>query len=46
VRTRMGLGGGDVDVDESVAGLRSLISGFTMSDSGTFRRYNGDVIPW
>ncbi|CAB4778610.1 unannotated protein [freshwater metagenome] len=46
VRTRMGLGGGDVDVDESVAGLRSLISGFTMADSGTFRRYNGDVIPW
>ncbi|CAB4876082.1 unannotated protein [freshwater metagenome] len=46
VRTRMGLGGGDVEVEESVSGLRSLISGLTMADSGTFRRYNGDVIPW
>ena len=32
--------------DDSVAGMRRLIEGFTLADSGTFRRYNGEAIAW
>ncbi len=37
---------GTVDIKISVAGLRSVIDGLTMAQSGTFIRYNGEVQPW
>lgn len=46
VKTRMDVGGASVEIPDSVRGMRNLIDGLTMADSGTFRRYNGDVIPW
>jgi NAD(P)-dependent dehydrogenase (short-subunit alcohol dehydrogenase family) len=46
VRTRLGLGGGSVEVDESVAGLRRLVDSAGPADSGTFRRFSGETIPW
>lgn len=46
VKTRMNVGGATVEIAESVAGLRRLIAGLTLDDTGTFRRYNGEVIPW
>jgi len=29
-----------------VTGMRQVIAGLTMADSGTFIRYNGESIPW
>jgi NAD(P)-dependent dehydrogenase (short-subunit alcohol dehydrogenase family) len=46
VKTRLDFGTADVEPGDSVAGMRTLIDGFTLADSGTFRRYNGDVIAW
>lgn len=46
VKTRMNVGGATVEISDSVAGMRRLISGLTLADSGTFRRYNGDSIAW
>ena len=46
VKTRMGADGGTVEIPDSVSGMRGLIAGFTMDDTGTFRRYNGDTIAW
>jgi NAD(P)-dependent dehydrogenase (short-subunit alcohol dehydrogenase family) len=46
VKTRMNVGGATLEIPESVAGLRTLIAGLTLADSGTFRRYNGESIAW
>lgn len=46
VKTRMNVGGATLEIPESVAGMRELIAGFTLADSGTFRRYNGETIAW
>jgi NAD(P)-dependent dehydrogenase (short-subunit alcohol dehydrogenase family) len=46
VKTRLGKGGAGVEIEDSVAGMRSLIDSFTLADSGTFRRYNGEHIAW
>ncbi len=46
VKTRMGVGGATVEIPDSVSGMRGLIAGFTMADTGTFRRYNGDTVAW
>jgi NAD(P)-dependent dehydrogenase (short-subunit alcohol dehydrogenase family) len=46
VKTRMNVGGATLEIPESVAGLRQLIAGLTLDDTGTFRRYDGAVIPW
>jgi hypothetical protein len=35
-----------VDIQVSVAGLRSVIAGLKMEQTGTFIRYNGEVQPW
>lgn len=45
VRTRMGPGEG-ITVETSVRGLRRLIDGFHLHDSGTFRRFDGSPMPW
>jgi NAD(P)-dependent dehydrogenase (short-subunit alcohol dehydrogenase family) len=46
VKTRLGIGGAGVEIDDSVTGIRSVVAGLTMADSGTFLRYNGESIPW
>ena len=46
VKTRMGWSGATVEIPDSVAGMRRLIAGFTMDDTATYRRYNGDTIAW
>lgn len=46
VKTRMGVGGATVEIPDSVSGMRGLIAGFTMADTGTFRRFNGDTVAW
>ena len=44
VKTRMGVGGATVEIPDSVSGMRGLIAGFSMEDTGTFRRFNGDTV--
>jgi len=46
VKTRMGVGGATVEIPDSVTGMRGLIGSFTMADTGTFRRFNGDTVAW
>ena len=46
VKTRLNFGTADVEAQDSVAGMRALIGAFTLADTGSFRRYNGDVIGW
>ena len=46
VKTRMDFGTADVEIPDSIRGVRSLIDNYTLDDSGTFRRYNGDTISW
>lgn len=46
VKTDLGGEDATVEVEDSVAGLRELISGLTMNDSGTFTRYNGETVAW
>ena len=46
VKTRMNVGGATVEIPDSVSGMRRLIASFTLADSGTFRRYNGESIAW
>ena len=44
VKTRMGVGDATVEIPDSVSGMRGLIAGFSMEDTGTFRRFNGDTV--
>jgi len=44
-KTRLGVGG-DVEVEDSVTGMRRVIADLTLERTGTFTRYNGDNIPW
>jgi NAD(P)-dependent dehydrogenase (short-subunit alcohol dehydrogenase family) len=37
---------GLTEIDVSVRGLRSVIAGLTLEQSGTFIRYSGEVQPW
>ena len=46
VKTRMGWGGATVEIPDSAAGMRGLIAGFTMEDTGSYQRYNGDTVAW
>ncbi|MDG2320750.1 MAG: SDR family oxidoreductase [Rhodospirillaceae bacterium] len=46
VKTRMGIGGATVEIPDSVAGMRSMIANFSMADTGSYRRFNGDTIAW
>lgn len=46
VRTRMGGPNGLIDPEESVAGMRRVIAGLTVEESGGFFNYDGARIPW
>lgn len=45
VRTRMGPSDG-IACRESVRGLRRIVEGFTIEESGRFLRYDGTEMPW
>jgi len=46
VRTRMGGPGGRVDAATSVAGMRRVLGGATLKQSGAFFDYQGQIVPW
>ena len=46
VRTDMGGPGGLIDAHESVSGLRRVIEGLSLENSGRFYNYDGREIPW
>jgi NAD(P)-dependent dehydrogenase (short-subunit alcohol dehydrogenase family) len=46
VKTRLGIGGATVEIDDSVDGIRGIVASATMADSGRFIRYDGAAIPW
>ena len=46
VRTDMGGAGADLDVADSVAGLRATLAGLTPAANGSFLDYDGTPIPW
>lgn len=46
VKTRMGTDAAPLTPDVSIAGMRQLISELNVKNTGQFRRYNGDTIPW
>ncbi|WP_411033730.1 SDR family oxidoreductase [Shinella sp. BYT-45] len=46
VRTDMGGAEAAVDVRESAAGLKALIDGTTMAETGSFRAYDGRTVAW
>ena len=46
VRTDMGGANADIDVTESVTGIRRVIAGLREADNGGFFNYNGQVLAW
>ena len=46
VRTRMGGDSAPLSVQESISGMSDLVENFIMSQSGSFIRYDGTLIPW
>jgi NAD(P)-dependent dehydrogenase (short-subunit alcohol dehydrogenase family) len=46
VRTDMGGPNANLSPEQSITGMRSVIDQLTPSDSGTFRNWNGETIPW
>ena len=46
VRPDMGGAAAPVDPDESAAGMRKVVDGLTLSNSGSFINYDGSPIPW
>ena len=46
VKTRMGGPGALYTPEESVRGMRRLVEGFRMEDTGSFLRFDGSEIPW
>ncbi|HEB78919.1 MAG TPA: SDR family oxidoreductase [Rhodospirillales bacterium] len=46
VRTGLGGENGRIGADESVAGLRKVIAGLKLPDSGKFLNFDGAEIPW
>ena len=45
-RTEMGGPAANVEVADSIAGLRKVIAGLTLEKSGSFTRYNGEAVAW
>ena len=46
VKTAMGGPEAPVSVDDSVAGMRKIIAGLTMVDTGSFKRFTGEAVAW
>ncbi len=46
VKTDMGGAGAEVEVGDSVAGLRRVIAGLTPDKTGVFVDYRGNALPW
>jgi NAD(P)-dependent dehydrogenase (short-subunit alcohol dehydrogenase family) len=46
VKTRLGIGGATLEIEDSAAGVRRVIAGLTIADTGAFLRYNGETVPW
>jgi len=46
VRTEMGGSNGEIDVNESAAGLKQVLTGATLTQSGHFFNFDGSEIPW
>ena len=46
VRTEMGGSNGEIDVHESAAGLKQVLTGATHTQSGHFFNFDGSEIPW
>lgn len=46
VRTDMGGKNATLDVRDSVHGMRRVIEGFDIGQTGSFLRYNGEPVPW
>ena len=46
VKTDMGGDEADIEVEESVHGLRTTLAGLTAADNGSFLNYDGTPIPW
>jgi NAD(P)-dependent dehydrogenase (short-subunit alcohol dehydrogenase family) len=46
VKTDMGGPNALINADESIAGMRALIEGFSLDQSGSFVKYDGTPMPW
>lgn len=46
VRTDMGGPNADIGVEEPIAGCLRVIDALTLGDSGSFRDYLGQRLPW
>jgi len=46
VRTDMGGKNATLEVRDSVSGMRRVIEGFDLEQTGSFLRYNGETVPW
>lgn len=46
VKTDMGGEGAEIEVEESAAGIMSVIEGITLEGTGCFMKWNGEVHPW
>jgi NAD(P)-dependent dehydrogenase (short-subunit alcohol dehydrogenase family) len=46
VKTDMGGPGADITPEESAAGIKKVIAGLSMEDTGKFYKWNGDIHPW
>ena len=46
VQTRMGGPGATLTTHTSVTGMRKLVEGFQLADTGHFYRFDGSTIPW
>lgn len=46
VRTEMGGPNGLISTEQSVTGMRQVISNLTQADSGKFYAFDGQIVPW
>lgn len=46
VRTEMGGPQADIDAPESISGIRDVIAGLSLEDSGRFMSYRGETMPY
>ncbi|HIF92772.1 MAG TPA: SDR family NAD(P)-dependent oxidoreductase [Myxococcales bacterium] len=46
VKTDMGGEGAEIEVEESAAGIMSVIEGVSLEGTGCFMKWNGEVHPW